>query len=200
MIHQDFRIKVKRIKPKNPKIPKKTLLEKIMKCSTIEERSLFVAVNKGNQEEVKRILESMEKRTKGKGLREMQERLLRIIVENRFARKQMEFLNMERAAQILCREKIEDGQLIGELLTNRSKNVKVGALIGIFERVERSTEFVLDALKLVGATVIEIGIIQNRRASSAQLRENIKLEIVRRVAQGVKVRREEAANDTEADN
>lgn len=191
---------VKKLRPKNPKIPGETLLEEIIKGSTIEERSLFIAINKGNHEEAKRILESMEKTTKGKMLRAMQEKLLRIIVENRFARKQIEFLNMERAAQILSRENVHETEFVGNLLRSNNKNVRVGALIGLFEAVERKGELDLALLDIIGISTVERAVIQNYRTVTQPLREKIKLDIVHRVAQGVKINKERAANDTEAEN
>lgn len=191
---------VKKLRPKNPKMPGETLLEEIIKGSTIEERSLFIAINKGNHEEAKRILESMEKTTKGKILRVMQEKLLRIIVENRFARKQIEFLNMERAAQILSREKSQETEFVGNLLRSNNKNVRVGALIGLFEAVERKGELDLALLDIIGISAVERAVIQNYRTITQPLREKIKLDIVHRVAQGIKINKERAANDTEAEN
>jgi hypothetical protein len=191
---------VKKLRPKNPKMPGETLLEEIIKGSTIEERSLFIAINKGNHEEAKRILESMEKTTKGKMLRAMQEKLLRIIVENRFARKQIEFLNMERAAQILSRERAHETEFVGNLLRSNNKNVRVGALIGLFEAVERKGELDLALLDIIGISAVERAVIQNYRTITQPLREKIKLDIVHRVAQGIKINKERAANDTEAEN
>jgi hypothetical protein len=191
---------VKKLRPKNPKMPGETLLEEIIKGSTIEERSLFIAINKGNHEEAKRILESMEKTTKGKILSVMQEKLLRIIVENRFARKQIEFLNMERAAQILSREKSQETEFVGNLLRSNNKNVRVGALIGLFEAVERKGELDLALLDIIGISAVERAVIQNYRTITQPLREKIKLDIVHRVAQGIKINKERAANDTEAEN
>jgi hypothetical protein len=191
---------VKKLRPKNPKMPGETLLEEIIKGSTIEERSLFIAINKGNHEEAKRILESMEKTTKGKMLRVMQEKLLRIIVENRFARKQIEFLNMERAAQILSRERAHETEFVGNLLRSNNKNVRVGALIGLFEAVERKGELDLALLDIIGISAVERAVIQNYRTITQPLREKIKLDIVHRVAQGIKINKERAANDTEAEN
>jgi hypothetical protein len=191
---------VKKLRPKNPKMPGETLLEEIIKGSTIEERSLFIAINKGNHEEAKRILESMEKTTKGKILSVMQEKLLRIIVENRFARKQIEFLNMERAAQILSRERAHETEFVGNLLRSNNKNVRVGALIGLFEAVERKGELDLALLDIIGISAVERAVIQNYRTITQPLREKIKLDIVHRVAQGIKINKERAANDTEAEN
>ena len=189
------------IKSKKQKIRGTTLFEEIIHDSTIEEKALFIAIHAKRSDEVCQILDGIETRTSnGRKLTKMQEKLLKIIIQNKFARKELEFVSKERAAQILARERISDKELIREMINSESRNVRIGALVGIFNALEKNKEDSGDIWEIIGATVIEKSILEGRGRRESQIRERVQIEILRRISSGIKTKSEMPANDTEIEN
>lgn len=184
-----------------PKITKPTLFEEIMQGSTIEEKGLFIAIHARRADEVGQILDDIEERTdRGRKLTQMQEKLLRIIVENRFARKEAEFINKERAAQILARERNEDSKLVESMIKSESKNVRLGATVGIINALDKGKIKDLRILETIGATTIERIVLERDQKTNNAIKEKVLMGILYRASRGTKPKPEKPANDTKPDN
>ncbi len=184
-----------------PHIAGRTMLERIFTTTRVDERGLYLAINKRDQKQITRILLDIEQQNLGgKPISSIQRDLLENIINDVFSKGDTVDLNKQISAKIKTQEMLGRAEppqeQIIKLLGHTNKHVRVGAITAVFSKRTKSRD-TKEILGKIGVANFEIEVIESKDPRLDQVKESIKIEIIRRLASGIKMRKYIPQNELE---